>query len=74
MNFHDPQTREQMEREGWVLTDTPYYLIAQKGPPDGVYVRLTMTEREATVQIMGKTMTPDQALNAANAILEGVEG
>ena len=67
-------TTAELEAKGWTVVKTPYYTIAQKGPPDGVYVRLTMTEREATVQIMGKTMTPDQALNAANAILEGVEG
>jgi len=72
-DFHDPSTREQMEREGWVFTVTPYYLIAQKGPPDGVYVRLNITKHEATIQVMGK-MTPAQAIKAANAILEGVEG
>jgi len=80
MNFHDPQTREQMEREGWEMVRTCF------GYKRCAYQKFNKTARvvaiwDDLILDIGKTSrdgTPMKsfaaALNAANAILEGVEG
>jgi len=79
-DFHDPQTREQMEREGWEMVRTV------SPPPRFAYQKKDIKLRiiaiwDDYILDIGKTSrdgTPMKsfaaALNAANAILEGVEG
>lgn len=81
-NFHDPQTREQMQREGWEFPNTH---SCHKWT-DGTRAVITLfNERfhldidhrngaDGFTEISLPMKSFAAALNAANAILEGVEG
>lgn len=81
MNFHDPQTREMMEREGWTLEKALNHeenlqlwfyekKMIQLFPDGTLSVYDPRTDNFANVPMKSFSA----ALKAANAILEGVEG
>lgn len=80
-DFHDPQTREQMEMEGWdfhynTLSDRKGFCDKDKGGWDATVYSdgHFLLEHEGNFVCAIRFTSFAAALKAANAILEGVEG
>ena len=81
MNFHDPQTREQMEREGWRYVESHGMkswfrkTIGARDIDINEDSSIDFIHDDDDYKVVSFPMKSfAAALNAANAILEGVEG